>query len=69
MAKQQKPLTYTEFMELAMQNYNKGGDQYVECMDEAYFNEYVSLFGGITKAKATSMFKRSYSIQKDRSAW
>lgn len=64
-----KYLTYTEFMELAMQHYNKGGDQYVECMDEAYFNEYVSLFGEISKTRALNMFKRNYAIQKDRSAW
>lgn len=62
-------LTYSEFMELAMQNYRKGGDEYVECWDESCFTEYVSLFGGITKTKALNMFKRSYAIQKDRSAW
>ena len=64
-----KYLTYTEFMELAMQNYNKGGDQYVECMDEAYFNEYVSLFGEISKTRALNMFKRNYAIQKDRAGY
>ena len=62
-------LTYPEFMELAMQNYRKGGDEYVECWDEGYYTEYVRLFGGITKTRAMKMFKRSYSIQKDRSAW
>ena len=64
-----KYLTYNEFMELAMQNYNKGGDEYVECMDEAYFNEYVSLFGRITKTRALKMFARCYAIQKDRTGY
>lgn len=62
-------LAYSEFMELAMQNYHKGGDEYVECWDESYFDEFVSLFGGITKTRAMNMFKRSYAIQRDRSAW
>lgn len=62
-------LSYPEFMELAMQNYCKGGDEYVECWDESAFTEYVELFGGITKTRATKMFKLTYSIQKDRAAW
>lgn len=62
-------MTYEEFMELAKQNYCNGGDGYYECWDEAVFEEYVSLFGPITKRKAKAMFKTSKAIDNDRAGW
>lgn len=55
-----KTLSYQEFMELAKQNYSKGGMVFYECWEEYQFNDYVKLFGGITKAEAIKMFKRGY---------
>lgn len=61
-------LTYNEFMELAKENYNKGGDQFYECWDEAMFNSYVSQFGHVTKTKAKEMFRTAYAVRKDYEA-
>lgn len=61
-----KTLTYQEFMNLSKQYYAKGGDGYYECWDEQTFNEYVKMFGGITKSKALRMYKTAYEVYKDR---
>lgn len=61
-----KALNYQEFIDLSKQNYTKGGDGYYECWDELVFDEYVKMFGKITKDKASQMFKQSYEIYKDR---
>lgn len=62
-------LTYSEFIEYAKQHYCKGGDSFFECWDEQTFNEYVKLFGEITKRKALQMFRTEYHVQKDRMGW
>lgn len=45
-------LTFAELMTLARENYNKGGDGYVECWDERTFAYFVKEFGPITHARA-----------------
>lgn len=57
MAKQQKPLTYEEFIALAKQNYSKGGAMYVECWEKYQFDDYVKWFGEITEKGAMEMFE------------
>lgn len=52
-----KGLTYEELMALAKEHYNEGGDQTYECCDERWFNDYVSMFGPMTKKKALEMFR------------
>jgi len=64
-----KALTYKELIEYALKHYNKGGDTTYECLDEKAFDEYVKLFGPITKRKALEMFKLDYEIQRDRAGW
>ena len=64
-----KELTYQEFIDLAMKHYNRGGDEYVECWDESYFQEFTDAFGAITETKARKLFNWSYSIQRDRSSY
>lgn len=61
-----KALSYNEFMELALQHYNEGGDGYYECWDQKEFDNYVKQFGAITKSKALKMFGISDSITRDR---
>ena len=61
-----KALTYQEFMSLSKQYYTKGGDGYYECWDEQTFNEYVKMFGCITKNKALRMFKAAHAVYQDR---
>lgn len=59
-----KALSYREFIELAQQNYTKGGSTFVECWEEYQFNDYVQLFGAITKQDAIKLFEveRQYAI-------
>ena len=64
-----KALGYEEFIEYAKKHYNRGGDSYVECWDEATFDEDVRMFGPITKRKALGMFRDSYEIDRDRRGW
>ena len=64
-----KAMTYNEFMDYAKKHYNKGGDGYFECWDVRTFNEYVELFGEITKRTALGMFRTSYEIEKDEAGW
>ena len=47
-----KALTYEEFVALAKENYNKGGDVVVECWERYEFDYYVKEFGPVTKTKA-----------------
>lgn len=62
-------LTYEEFIELARANYDNGGDGYFECWDRAIFDEYIEMFGSITKERAMSMFEMSKAIEDDRAGW
>lgn len=62
-------LSFDEFMALANENYSNGGDSIVECWDERTFNEYVSMFGPVTKGKAMKMFKLHRSVDRDRAGW
>lgn len=64
-----KGLTYEELMEYAKQHYNKGGDSVYECWDERTYNEYVEMFGEITKRKALAMFRIDYEVTRDRMGW
>ncbi len=52
-----KALTYEELMELAKLHYNEGGDQTYECCDRKWFDEYVRMFGPMTKKDALEMFR------------
>lgn len=63
-----KILTFDEFIQLAKENYAKGGDTYYECWDERTFNDYVEEFGAMTKAEALEMFKTQYEIWNDYQA-
>ena len=60
-----KALTYEEFMALAKEHYNRGGDSYWECWDEKTFTTWVSEFGQITKTQALRWFREEYDHQKD----
>lgn len=53
-------LTYEEFMELARQNYTRGGEVFYECWEKYQFQEYVKQFGEVTVKQAMKMFKRGY---------
>ena len=57
MNNKEKALTYQELRELAKQHYNEGGDATYECCDENWFNDYVKMFGPMTKKKALKMFE------------
>lgn len=46
-----KALTYEEFVALAKENYTKGGDVVVECWERYQFDDYVKMFGPVTKNK------------------
>lgn len=61
-------LTYDAFIELAKANYTRGGDSFVECWDERTFNEYVELFGSLTRKKALKMFKDNASVEAEYEA-
>lgn len=53
---------------MARENYAKGGDVVVECWEKYQFEDYVKLFGLVTKAKALQMFRRWRSEEKEREA-
>ncbi len=63
-----KALTYEEFIALAKENYNKGGDVAVECWEKYQFDEYVEMFGPVTKTKAMQMFRRWKDEEKEQQA-
>lgn len=50
-------MTYMQFLEYAMANYNRGGDCVVECWDELSFDFYCAEFGPMTKRQADSLFR------------
>ena len=62
-------MSYEEFIDLAMTNYEKGGDSFVECWEQTEFDEYVSTHGSITKAKARKMFKFELMMQREIAGW
>jgi len=64
-----KVLSFEEFIALAMKNYSRGGDGYVECWDERTFNDYVAECGPITRARAMEMFRESNEIYEDMMGW
>lgn len=49
-------LTYEQFMALALEHYNNGGDCVYECWEEYQFDDYVHQFGPITKEHALKIF-------------
>ena len=63
-----KALTNEEFISLAKENYNKGGDVAVECWERREFDYYVKDFGPVTKTKALQMFKTWRSQEKEQEA-
>ena len=63
-----KALTYEEFIALAKENYTKGGDAAVECWDKKVFDDYVKMFGTITRTKAFQMFSQWIDEEKERKA-
>lgn len=60
-----KIFIWKEFYRLALQNYENGGDDIVECWDENTYNEYVHKFGPITEKVAHQMFSTSLDIWND----
>lgn len=50
-------LTYKQFMALALEHYNNGGDSVYECWEEYQFNDYVHQFGPITTKEALKIFE------------
>ncbi len=65
---QTKGLTYDELMELALKHYNKGGDQTYECWAKSDYEEYVKLFGPITRRDALEMFRLANAVYRDVAA-
>ena len=53
---------------MARENYAKGGDVVVECWEKYQFEDYVKLFGSMTKARALQMLRRWRSEEKEREA-
>lgn len=47
-----QPVTFEELQKLALKHYNEGGDGIVECWDQNTFDEYVRMFGPISKRAA-----------------
>ena len=58
-------LSYKEFKELAMANYNNGGDAVVECWDETAFRYYCEEFGQMTEADALALFATYKNTEKE----
>lgn len=61
-------LTFDQFMALARENYDKGGDGYVECWDDRTFAYFVKEFGPITKPQALQMFAAAFDEEKEEQA-
>ena len=53
---------------MARENYAKGGDVVVECWEKYQFEDYVKLFGSVTRARALQMLRRWRSEEKEREA-
>ena len=60
-----KGLTYEELLEYAKQHYDKGGDMTFECASREWFNDYVRMFGAITKRDALRMFRSDYEHERE----
>lgn len=58
-------MSYEEFMKLALEHYDEGGDCVYECWEEAQFDYYVKEFGAVTKKKALSIFAMYFSTRYD----
>ena len=59
-----KLLTWPEFLKLAREHYNAGGDGIVECWTESDYDEY----GHMTEAEALDMFTDRDEIIRDMEA-
>ena len=64
----ERALTYDQFMELARENYGKGGDGYVECWDDRTLADFVKEFGPITRASALDAFAQALDQEKEERA-
>ena len=64
----ERALTFAELMELARENYNKGGDGYAECWDERVFAYFVKEYGPITRARALQMFAAALDEEQEERA-
>ena len=62
-------MTYEEMEKLAMENYNNGGDVFVECWDEREFDEYVEFYGPMTEVKALELFAMWKDEFADMMGW
>lgn len=58
-------LTYEQLMDLALKNYNKGGDSTYECWEEKDYQEH----GPLTYYGALRMFERDFDIVTDMLGW
>lgn len=58
-------LTYEQLMDLALKNYNKGGDSTYECWDERDYAEH----GPMSKYEALRMFAYDLDIHNDMMGW
>ena len=63
-----KGLSYEELIEYARAHYAKGGDAIFECWDKRVYDEYVSLFGPISKRKALWLFRINYEEEREAAA-
>ncbi|MCD7866759.1 MAG: hypothetical protein LUG62_00835 [Clostridiales bacterium] len=64
----EKALSYEEFVELAKENYTRGGDVIVECWAKYQFEDYVEMFGPVTRAKALKMFREYHGQEQEERA-
>ena len=58
-------MSFDELYNLALQNYEHGGDGIVECWDENTLREYEAEFGKMTKERALKMFKTLDEVRRD----
>lgn len=65
---EERALTFAEFIALAEENYNKGGDGYAECWDERVFAYFVKEFGPITRPRALEMFAAAFDEEREERA-
>ena len=61
-------MTYEEFIALAQENYNKGGDVVVECWGKTEFDFHIREFGAMTKTKALQTFRLYKAEQREQAA-
>ena len=58
-------MSFEELYNLALKNYENGGDCVVECWDENTLAEYEAEFGKMTKERALAMFRTVDSVRRD----